>query len=103
MTNMFTIVGRLVNEPMIIREEETNEDYTIINVAVGRNYKNEFGEYDTDFIRVKLCGSIATNIIEYCRKGDLIGVKGKIESINYLELIAEKITFLSSNRVLDNE
>ena len=49
---------------------------------------------------------MATNTKEYCKKGDIIGVKGRIESKVYekddetkykLEVIAERITFLSSN------
>ena len=46
------------------------------------------------------------NTSEYCRKGDIIGVKGRLQSSTYekedgskaykMELIAEKVTFLSS-------
>ena len=48
---------------------------------------------------------MAQNTTEYCKKGDLLGIKGRVQSRiidedekkNYLmELIAEKITFLSS-------
>ena len=50
---------------------------------------------------------IATNTKEYCKKGDIVGVKGRIESRVYekddekkylTEVIAEKVTFLSSNK-----
>ena len=50
---------------------------------------------------------MATNTKEYCKKGDIVGVKGRIESRVYekddekkytTEVIAEKITFLSSNK-----
>ena len=39
------------------------------------------------------------NISEYCHKGDIVGVKGRIQRIDStseLQLIAEKVTFLSS-------
>ena len=49
---------------------------------------------------------MATNTKEYCKKGDIVGVKGRVESKVYekddekkyiTEIIAEKVTFLSSN------
>lgn len=96
MNNMFCIIGRLVEEPRTIIGEY-DEKYTEIHLAVNRNFKDENGVYETDFIRVKLFDYIATSTTEYCRKGDLIGVKGRIESNdNRLELIAEKVTFLSA-------
>ncbi len=54
-----------------------------------------------------LWDNIASNTVEYCNKGDIIGVKGRIQtrtvekenSKKYvLEVIAEKVTFLSSNK-----
>ena len=50
---------------------------------------------------------IAENAAEYCHKGDLLGVKGRVETSSYekddqrkyvTEVIAEKITFLSSKK-----
>ena len=73
-----------------------------IVVACPRSYKNENGEYDTDFIPFILTGNIATNTLEYCKAGDVIGVKGSIRSLESKDgnhpfyLYAEKITFLSS-------
>ena len=43
--------------------------------------------------------NIAMNTSEYCHKGDIVGVKGRIQRIDStseLQLIAEKVTFLSS-------
>lgn len=95
MLNNLTIVGRLVSDPEI---NETEEGYktTIIKLAVPRSFKNVEGIYETDFIPVRLFKGIAENTVEYCRKGDLVGVKGRLQSNNNkLEVIAEKVTFLS--------
>ena len=106
MLNQFVIVGRLVRDPEL-RETETGRKITNITLAVPRSYKNSNGEYDTDFINCILWEGIAKNTTEYCKKGDLIGVKGRIQSrtvekdekTNYLtEMVAEKVTFLSSKR-----
>ena len=52
-----------------------------------------------------LFNAIATNTSEYCKKGDVVGVKGRIQIDNYekdgvkrkvTQIIADKVTFLSS-------
>jgi len=75
----------------------------MLTLAVPRSYKNENGEYETDFIPVRLFGGVAENTCEYVKKSDLIGIKGRLQSTQMasgyvIELIAEKVTFLSSNK-----
>ncbi|MDD2203103.1 MAG: single-stranded DNA-binding protein [Bacilli bacterium] len=112
MLNQFVIVGRLVRNPEL-HETENGKKVTTITVAVPRSYKNANGEYETDFINCVLWAGVAQNTTEYCKKGDLLGVKGRIqtrvvedkdEKNNYLtEMVAEKITFLSSKRKDEEE
>lgn len=102
MLNQIVLVGRLskINNNEMLRDE-TQRRFTRITLAVPRNYKNENGEYDTDYIRIKLMGVVAENTIEYCKKGDLVGIKGRIETYgenNIMEIIAEKVTFLSTKK-----
>lgn len=101
MLNQLVIVGRLVGDPQIKEEGEKKISY--ITLAVPRSYKNENGEYETDFIDCVLWNAIAENTVEYCRKGDLVGIKERIQTRNVethkiTELIAEKVTFLSSKK-----
>ena len=93
MLNQVVLVGRLTE---IKRENE----YTIeIELAVPRSFKNEDGIYDTDYIKCMVNGNVAKNTEEYCNKGDLVGIKGRVQAIdNDIELIAEKITFLTSKK-----
>lgn len=43
-------------------------------------------------------GNIAATTTNYCKKGDIVGVKGRIQQTHStIELIAEKVTFLSSH------
>lgn len=103
MLNQIVIVGRMVSDPQI-NETENGRKVTTITLAVPRNYKNENGEYETDFIPCDLWNGIATNTCEYCRKGDLLGIKGRIQSKeNKIEIIAEKVTFLSSKPKKETE
>lgn len=106
MLNQIVIVGRLVKNPEL-RESESGKKFTNITVAVPRSYKNINGEYEADFIDCRLWTGVAENTAEYCKKGDLIGVKGRIETREYekneekkyvTEVIAEKVTFLSNKK-----
>ena len=108
MLNQVVIAGRLTSDP-VVEETENVKKVSSITVAVPRSYKNVDGTYDTDFIRCTLWGGIAENTCEYCKKGDIIGVKGRIQTSSYetedgnkkyaMEVVAEKISFLSSKKV----
>lgn len=107
MLNQTVLVGRLVKDPEL-RETDNGNKVTNITLAVPRSYKNINGEYDTDFIPCVLWKGIAENTAEYVKKGDLIGVKGHLQTRNIeldenvkkqaVEIVAEKVTFLSSKR-----
>ena len=106
MLNQVVIAGRLVSDPEIT-VTENNKKRTFITVAVPRSYKNIDGTYDTDFIRCVLWNCIAESTCEYCKKGDIVGIKGRIQTSSYekedgqktyvTDVIAEKVSFLSSN------
>lgn len=107
MLNQVVLVGRLTDDPVAV-EIENGKKVTSIVVAVQRNYKNVDGNYDTDFIRCVLWNAIAANTSEYCHTGDVIGIKGRLQNRSYedenketkyiTEVIAEKVTFLSSRK-----
>ena len=105
MLNQIVLVGRLVKDPEVKKAKNGNS-YSHITLAVPRSYKNIDGEYETDFLDCTLWSIMATNTKEYCKKGAIVGVKGRVESKVYekddekkyiTEIIAEKVTFLSSN------
>ena len=79
MLNQTILVGRITQDPKIT-ELEDGKKVCNITVAVPRSYKNANGEYDTDFIRCTMWSNIALNTCEYCKQGDLIGVKGRIQT-----------------------
>lgn len=104
MLNQIVLVGRLVKKPEL-RTSENSKKYTFITLAVPRSFKNINGEYDTDFIDCVLWDNVASSTSEYCGKGDIVGVKGRLQSRliekddnkkYVLEVVAEKVTFLSS-------
>ena len=106
MLNQVVLVGRLTRDPEVSKTE-SNKHYSHITLAVPRSFKNVNGEYDTDFIDCILWDNVAASTVEYCNKDDIIGVRGRIqtrvlekeETKKYLlEVIAEKVTFLSSKK-----
>ena len=106
MVNETVLVGRITQDPKVT-ELDNGKKVCNITVAVPRSYKNENGEYDTDFIPCVLWKGVAENASEYCHKGDLLGVKGRLQSRiiekeeekkSVMEFIAEKVTYLSSKK-----
>lgn len=96
MLNQIIIVGRLTQD-LKINKLENGVKTCVITLAVPRSFKNENGLYDRDFVPSTLSGTIAENTAEYCKKGDLVGIKGRVQSTDgKIEIIAEKVTFLSS-------
>ena len=112
MVNQIVLVGRLVKTPEL-KLTENGKPTTTITLAVPRNYKNLNGEYDTDFLECTLWTAIAENTTEYCRTDDMLGVKGRVQTRvieaddgskrKKTEIIAEKVTFLSTARRKEDE
>lgn len=102
MLNQLTLVGRLVSD-LEINETKNKTKECNITLAVPRTYKNE-----TDFISVRLYNEIATKVVEYCKKGDLIGIKGRVQTRqednkNIIEIIAERVSFLAKKSNKEEE
>ena len=106
--NKVILMGRLTRDPEVTVNKKTKKSRCFITVAVQRSYKNADGNYDADFIDVTVWDGLADNLSEYCKKGDIIGIRGRIETSSYDDengemkkstvVIAEKISFLSSKK-----
>ena len=104
--NQVFLVGRLTDKPTVM-ETESGKKYTTIVLAVQRAFKNADGKYETDFFRCVLWNGVAANTSEYCQAGDVVGIKGRLQTRSYesenkeikyiTEVIAERVTFLSRN------
>ena len=85
--NLITLVGR-------IESFKGNK----VTVSVNRNYKNEDGIYMSDLIPVCLGINMTEQMTKYCKIGDVIGVKGRLENEDGIIVMAEKVSFLSSKK-----
>ncbi len=112
MLNQVVLVGRLTDD-LEVTETEKGKKVTTMILAVQRTFKNADGVYEADFIKCTLWNAVASSTSEYCKKGDIIGLKGRIQVNSYedkdgtkkysTEVIAEKVTFLSSKPPEDTE
>ncbi len=112
MLNQVMLVGRLTDNLEVV-ETENGKKVTTLLLAVQRTFKNCDGVYETDFIRCTLWNAVAASTSEYCKKGDIVGIRGRIQVSSYedkegtkkytTEVIAEKVTFLSSNNSKNDE
>ena len=69
-----------------------------VTISITRNYKSEDGIYMSDSIPVRLSANIGEKMKEFCKIGDVIGVKGRIENRGEVVVMAEKATFVSPKK-----
>ena len=101
--NKAIIIGRLTRDPEM-RTTASGINSTSFTVAVSRNYANQNGERETDFINCVAWRKQAENISKYCTKGTQVAVEGRIQTRSYdaqdgtkryvTEIIADNVTFL---------
>ena len=108
MLNQIVLVGRLTKK-CELGKDENGKSYANITLAIPRSYKNAEGIYETDFVDVNLYNGVAENVNEWVNKGDLLGIKGRLETRpktndagfqngREMVVIADKVTFLSSKK-----
>lgn len=104
MINNVTLVGRLVAPPEL-RKTPNNVSSLQGTLAVNRNFKNENGDREADFINFQAWRGTADIIAQYCSKGSLIGIIGRIQVRSYekdgqrryvTEVFAESVALLES-------
>ena len=76
--NKFILKGYIGN----IDIEKT---YTKISIATTRSYKNDKGEYETDWFNAVAFGGTADFISKYFSKGDMILAEGNIQNNDYID------------------
>lgn len=110
MLNRVILTGRLTRDPDL-RYTPAGVAVTSFTLAVDRPYKNQ-GEQETDFIPIIVWRQLAETVANYCRKGRLVAVEGRLQVRNYennegkrvyvTEVIADNVRFLESNRSNNN-
>lgn len=112
MINNVVLVGRLTRA-VDLRYTSNGTAYASFTLAVDRDFKNQNGEKETDFINCVMWRKPAENLANYTKKGSLIGIEGRIQTRNYdnqqgqrvyiTEVLAERFHFLESAKTANND
>lgn len=102
--NRIVLIGRLTANPEL-RYTTNNTAVTSFTLAVDRNFKNENGNKEADFINIVAWNKKAELIHQYLKKGDRLGISGRLQVRKYqnergenryvTEVVAEEIEFLN--------
>lgn len=99
MLNNVVIVGKLHKVPIKNKSKYDNE----LIIEVQRSYLNVDGFYDVDYFKCVLWDGISKNLIDYCKVGDIVTIKGRLESefsknevveVISMRIVAERVVFL---------
>ena len=107
MINQTVLTGRITRD-LELRYTGTGTAVLSFSIAVERPFKNAQGERETDFIDIVAWRKTAENIAQYFKKGDGIGVVGRIQTRNYennegrkvyvTEVVADNFDFPIQNK-----
>ena len=104
--NSVILTGRLTKEPEL-KTTQSNISVCSFTLAVDKQYKDENGDKQADFISCVAWRVTAELIVKYKHKGDLIGVQGKLSTRQYetengmkyvTEVVCDQVEFLESKR-----
>lgn len=110
--NRINIIGRITKD-IELKQTESEIKYTRFSIAVSRNYKNEGGEYDTDFFNVVAWRKTAEFISNHFKKGSRIAISGKLQTNKYtdkegiertsVEIVAEDVDFIDKKETNEGQ
>lgn len=101
--NRVVLIGRLVRDPEL-RKTTNGTSVCSFTLAVNRR-QNQDGTQDADFINCVAWNKLADNIQLYQKKGNQLGIEGRINTRSYdnqqgqkvyvTEVVAENVQFLT--------
>lgn len=105
MINNIVLVGRLTKDPDL-RYTSNGTANATFTLAVNRQFTNQKGEKEADFINCVVWRKTAESFANYTRKGSLVGIEGRIQTRFYdnqqgqrvyvTEVVAEVVSFLDT-------
>ena len=105
--NKVIIIGRNTKD-IELRQTPSGVSAIEFSIAVKRTFKNANGEYESDFFDCVAFSKLAETISRYVKKGDQVGIEGRLQKRNYTnkegkkvyvtEIVAENVEFLQSKK-----
>ena len=103
--NKVVLIGRLTRDPEL-RYTGSNTAVATFSLAVNRNFTNQQGEREADFINIVVWRKQAENVKNYLSQGSQVAIEGRIQTRSYddnngqkryiTEVVADNVEFLSS-------
>lgn len=84
MLNRIIIMGRLTHEPEL-RHTNSNIPVCSFSIACDRDFKNDKGEKETDFIDVVAWRSTGEFVSKYFTKGRMAIIEGRLQMREYTD------------------
>lgn len=110
--NKVFLIGRLTKDPEL-RYTSSNIATASFSIAVNRNFTNQNGEREADFINIVVWRKQAENVKNYLSKGSQVAIDGRIQTRSYdgqdgqkryvTEVIADNVQFLDSKGSTSNQ
>ncbi|MGJ0704792.1 single-stranded DNA-binding protein [Enterococcus avium] len=110
MINNVVLVGRLTKDPDL-KYTASGTTVSTFTLAVNRNFTNQSGNREADFINCVIWRKSAETLANYAKKGTLLGVTGRIQTRSYenqqgqrvyvTEVVAENFQLLESRSASD--
>ncbi|HEK9983374.1 TPA: single-stranded DNA-binding protein [Streptococcus equi subsp. zooepidemicus] len=82
MINNVVLIGRLTKD-VELRYTPSQVACAQFTLAVNRNFKNQDGQKEADFINCVMWRQAAENLTNWTKKGHLIAITGRIQTRNY--------------------
>ena len=103
--NKVFLIGRLTRDPEL-RYTSSNIPVVTFSLAVNRNFTNQNGEREADFINIVVWRKQAENIKNYISQGSQVAIDGRIQTRKYedqngqkryvTEVVADNVQFLDT-------
>ena len=78
MINRVVMVGRMTRDPEL-RRTGSGAAVTSFTLALNRNYNSADGQ-QADYISCVVWNKVAENVAQYCSKGSLVWLEGRLRS-----------------------
>ena len=94
--NKVFLIGRLTRDPEL-RYTGNNTPVATFSLAVNRNFSNQAGEREADFINIVVWRKQAENVKNYLTQGSQVAIDDNNGQKRYVtEVIADNVEFLGS-------
>jgi single-strand DNA-binding protein len=112
MLNRIQLIGRLTRDPDL-RYTGGGHPMAQFTLAVDRDFRNAAGDRDADFINCVAWRKLAEQVGQYCSRGRLVAVEGRLQTRSYetqdgsrrrvTEVVGDRVWFLDKPKTAEDQ